>query len=44
VPLLVELGVFLDALMVFLVMQVFVYHIHETFDTVDVEQLQRLKH
>lgn len=44
VPLLVELGVFLDALMVFLVMQVFVYHIHATFDTVDVEQLQRLKH
>lgn len=44
VPLLVEMGVFLDALMVFLVMQVFVYHIHETFDTVDVEQLQRLKH
>ncbi len=44
VPLLVELGVFLDALMVFLVMQVFVYHIHETFDTVDVDELQRLKH
>jgi hydrogenase-4 component E len=44
VPLLVELGVFLDALMVFLVMQVFVYHIHATFDTVDVEQLRRLKH
>jgi hydrogenase-4 component E len=44
VPLLVELGVFLDALMVFLVMQVFVYQIHATFDTVDVEQLRRLKH
>ena len=44
VPLLVELGVFLDALLVFLVMQVFVYHIHETFDTVDVDELQRLKH
>ena len=43
VPLLVELGVFLDALMGFLVMQIFVYHIHETFDTIDVEQLQRLR-
>jgi hydrogenase-4 component E len=44
VPLLVEIGVSLDALMVFLVMQIFVYHIHETFDTIDVEQLARLKH
>jgi hydrogenase-4 component E len=44
VPLLVELGVFLDALMGFLVMQIFVYHIHETFDTIDVDQLTRLKH
>ena len=44
VPLLVELGVFLDALMGFLVMQIFVYHIHETFDTIDVEELARLRH
>jgi hydrogenase-4 component E len=44
VPLLVELGVFLDALMGFLVMQIFVYHIHETFDTLDVEQLTGLRH
>ena len=44
VPLLVEIGVFLDALMGFLVMQIFVYHIHETFDTLDVEELGRLKH
>lgn len=44
VPLLVELGVFLDALMGFLVMQIFVFQIHETFDTIDVEQLTRLKH
>jgi hypothetical protein len=28
----------------FLVMQIFVYHIHETFDTIDVDQLTRLKH
>jgi len=44
VPLLVELGVFLDALMGFLVMQIFIYQIHDTFDTIDVEQLARLKH
>lgn len=44
VPLLVEVGVFLDALMGFLVMQIFVYHIHETFDSIDVDELQRLKH
>lgn len=44
IPLLVEIGVALDALMVFLVMQVFVYHIHETFDTIDVEALSRLRH
>jgi len=44
VPLLVELGVFLDALMGFLVMQIFVYHIHETIDTLDVEELTRLRH
>jgi hydrogenase-4 component E len=43
VPLLVELGVFLDALMVFLAMQIFVYHIHETFNTIDVDQLTRLR-
>lgn len=44
VPLLVEIGVFLDALMGFLVMQIFVYHIHETFDSIDVDELTRLRH
>ena len=44
VPLLVELGVFLDALMGFLVMQIFLYDIHETFETLEVDQLARLKH
>jgi hydrogenase-4 component E len=44
VPLLVEFGVFLDALMGFLVMQIFVYQIHETFDSIDVERLTRLRH
>ncbi|MBI1801316.1 MAG: hypothetical protein HY259_07460 [Chloroflexi bacterium] len=44
IPLIVELGVFLDVLMGFLVMQVFVYHIHGTFETIDVDQLNQLKH
>jgi hydrogenase-4 component E len=44
IPLIVELGVFLDVLMGFLVMQVFVYHIHGTFESIDVEQLNELKH
>jgi hydrogenase-4 component E len=44
VPLIVELGVFLDVLMGFLVMQIFIYQIHETFESIDVEQLNRLRH
>jgi hydrogenase-4 component E len=44
IPLIVELGVFLDALMGFLVMQVIVYHIRDTFESIDVEQLSQLKH
>jgi hydrogenase-4 component E len=44
IPLIVELGVFLDVLMGFLVMQVLVYHIHGTFETLDVDQLNQLKH
>jgi hydrogenase-4 component E len=44
IPLVVELGVFLDLLMGFLVMQVFVYRIHETFEHLDVEQLSDLRH
>lgn len=44
IPLIVELGVFLDLLMGFLVMQVFVYHIHGTFESIDVEQLNQLRH
>ena len=43
VPLIVEIGVFLDVLMGFLVMQIFVYQIHETFESLDVEQLNRLR-
>jgi len=44
IPLIVELGVFLDVLMGFLVMQVFVYQIHGTFESIDVEQLNQLRH
>jgi hydrogenase-4 component E len=44
IPLIVEMGVFLDLLMGFLVMQVFVYHIHGTFESIDVEQLNQLRH
>ncbi len=44
VPLIVELGVFLDVLLGFLVMQVFVYRIRETFATIDVDQLRTLRH
>lgn len=43
IPFIVELGVSLDLLMGFLVMQVFVYHIHGTFESIDVEQLNQLK-
>jgi hydrogenase-4 component E len=42
VPLVVELGVFLDVLLGVLVMQVIVYRIHETFDSVDADHLDRL--
>jgi hydrogenase-4 component E len=44
VPLVVEIGVFLDVLMGFLVMQIFIYHIHETFEHIDVEQLRDLRY
>ena len=44
IPLIVELGVFLDALLGFLVMQIFIYRIHETFESMDVERLSRLRH
>lgn len=44
IPLIVELGVFLDVLMAFLVMQVFVYHIHGTFESIDIDQLSELRY
>jgi hydrogenase-4 component E len=42
IPLIVELGVFLDVLMGFWVMQVFLYHIDHTFESIDVEKLNML--
>lgn len=44
IPLIVELGVFLDALMGFLAMQIFIYHLHGTFESIDVDQLNQLRH
>jgi len=44
IPLIVEMGVFLDVVMGFLVMQVLVYHIQGTFESIDVDQLNQLKH
>jgi hydrogenase-4 component E len=44
IPLIVELGVFLDALLGVLVMQIVVFRIHETFDTIDVDRLDRLRY
>jgi hydrogenase-4 component E len=44
IPLIVELGVFLDVLMGFLVMQVLVYQIQGTFESIDIDQLNQLKH
>ena len=43
IPLIVEIGVFLDVMMGFLVMQIVVYQIHETFQSLDVERLNRLR-
>jgi hydrogenase-4 component E len=44
IPLIIELGVFLDVLMGYLVMQIFIYQIKTTFDTIDVDRLNQLKH
>jgi hydrogenase-4 component E len=43
IPFIVEIGVFLDVLMGFLVMQIFVYQIHETFESIDVDRLKELQ-
>ncbi len=43
VPFIVEMGVFLDVLVAVLIMEVFVYHIKENFDSIDVREMGRLK-
>jgi hydrogenase-4 component E len=44
VPFIVELGVFLDVLLGFLVMQIFLYRIRETFNTINVDEMRKLRH
>jgi len=39
VPFIVEMGVFLDVLVAVLIMEVFVYHIKDNFDSIDVGEL-----
>ena len=43
-PMIVELGVFFDVLVAFFIMGVFLYRISETFDTINLEKLTKLKH
>src|SRR5215467_11974453 len=43
VPLIVELGVFLDVLVAVLILEVFVYRIKENFDSIDVKHLGSLR-
>jgi hydrogenase-4 component E len=43
VPLIVELGVFLDMLVAVLILEVFVYRIKENFDSIDVKHMGTLK-
>jgi len=43
VPFIIEVGVFLDVLVAVLIFEVFVYHIKENFDTLEVGQMGELK-
>src|SRR4030095_15236804 len=43
VPLIVELGVFLDVLVAVLILEVFVHHIQENFEYIDAKHLGALK-
>jgi len=43
VPFIVEIGVFLDVLVAVLILEVFVYHIKDNFDSIDVGELGKLK-
>jgi hydrogenase-4 component E len=44
IPFVVEIGVFLDLLLGFIVMQIFIYRIRETFESIDVDQLGQLRY
>lgn len=43
VPFIVEMGVFLDVLVAVLIMEVFLYHIKDNFDSIDVGAMGKLK-
>ena len=42
VPLIVEMGVFLDVLAAVLILEVFVYRIRDNFESIDVKQMGSL--
>ena len=42
-PLVVELGVALDVLIAAFIFGIFFFHIHTAFDSLDVEQMAKLK-
>jgi hydrogenase-4 component E len=42
-PLIVELGIFFDLLVAVMVLGILVYRIQETFDSMDVSKLSRLR-
>ena len=43
VPLIVEMGVFLDVLVAVLILEVFVYRIKHNFDSIEVNQMGALR-
>ncbi len=43
-PLIVEVGIFFDILVAAMILGVFVFRINQTFDSIDVDALRRLKH
>jgi hydrogenase-4 component E len=43
-PLIVETGIFFDILVAAMILGVFVFRINQTFDSIDVDALRRLKH
>jgi len=42
-PMIVELGIFFDVLVAAMILAILVYRIRETFDSMDVSRLSRLK-